>query len=122
MEEEKTCRECKYYERECEEEPCKNCRRAWCEPKTASYPDLWTAVNDEPEKDVVNHPAHYETGKFECFDVMKEALGMDIVKGFCLGNAFKYIYRCKRKGKETEDIKKAVWYLNKYLELEGAEC
>lgn len=23
-------------------------------------------------KDVVNHPSHYETGKFECIEVMEE--------------------------------------------------
>jgi hypothetical protein len=41
--------------------------------------------------DNVNHPSHYETGKFECIDVMREAIGEDKVKGFCLCNAFKYI-------------------------------
>jgi len=66
--------------------------------------------------DNVNHPSHYETGKFECIDVMCEALGADAVKDFCLCNAFKYIYRHKRKNGD-EDIKKAQWYLNKYIEL-----
>ncbi len=73
------------------------------------------------EEDVVNHPSHYESGKFECIDVMEEALGVDNVKGFCLCNAFKYIYRHRRKNGD-EDIKKAQWYINKYLELaEGTE-
>ena len=71
--------------------------------------------------DLVNHPEHYETGKFECIDVMEEALGKDVVKGFCLGNAFKYLYRCKHKGKELEDIKKAIWYLNRLVEGEQDE-
>ena len=66
--------------------------------------------------DVVNNPSHYCTGKFECIDVMEEALGIEAVKGFCLCNAFKYIYRNGRKN-GTEDIKKARWYLNKYIEL-----
>ncbi len=68
------------------------------------------------KEDIVNHPSHYESGKFECIDVMVEALGVDNVKGFCLCNAFKYIYRHRRKNGD-EDIKKAQWYLNKYLEL-----
>ena len=67
--------------------------------------------------DPVNHPSHYETGKFECIDVMKEALGDSVVKDFCIANSFKYIYRHKRKN-EIEDIKKAKWYIDKYLELE----
>jgi hypothetical protein len=67
-------------------------------------------------EDNVNHPSHYETGKFECIDVMREALGDDNVLGFCLCNAFKYIYRCGRKNGE-EDVRKANWYLNKYLDI-----
>ncbi len=71
----------------------------------------------EFSKDNVNHPAHYNTGRYECIDVMREALGTEVVKDFCLGNAFKYIYRCKRKN-GLEDVEKARWYLEKFLELE----
>lgn len=72
---------------------------------------------DKDEVDMVNHPSHYETGKYECIEVMVEALGADVVMHFCLGNAFKYLYRCRRKN-GVEDIEKARWYLNKYLELQ----
>ena len=74
-------------------------------------------TSSKKEKDNVNHPSHYETGKFECFDVMREALGDNVVKDFCIANSFKYIYRHKRKN-GVEDIKKAKWYIDKYLELE----
>lgn len=74
----------------------------------------------ENEPDLVNHPSHYETGKFECIDVMEEALGRDVVKGFCIGNAFKYLYRAKRKN-GLEDLKKAQWYLNKVISMEDAD-
>lgn len=67
--------------------------------------------------DNVNHPKHYETGKFECIDVMVETQGIEAVKNFCLCNAFKYIYRMRRKN-GLEDVKKAIWYLTKYVELE----
>lgn len=66
--------------------------------------------------DNVNHPKHYETGRFECIEVMEEALGTEAVKGFCLCNAFKYIYRCRNKN-GLEDIKKADWYLKKLIEI-----
>lgn len=68
--------------------------------------------------DNVNHPSHYETGKFECIDVMVEILGAEATKNFCVCNAFKYIYRHKRKN-GLEDIQKAIWYLNKAVELDG---
>ena len=66
--------------------------------------------------DNVNHPAHYNTGKYESIDVMVETQGVNAVKNFCICNAFKYIYRHRFKN-GVEDIKKAIWYLNKYVEL-----
>lgn len=68
--------------------------------------------------DNVNHPSHYETGSFECIDVMLETQGKEAVQSFCICNAFKYIYRHRNKN-GAEDIKKAIWYLNKFVELEG---
>ena len=66
--------------------------------------------------DNVNHPSHYQTGKYECMGVMLETQGEEAVKGFCICNAMKYLYRHKRKN-GVEDVRKAVWYLNRYLEL-----
>ncbi len=66
--------------------------------------------------DVVNHPAHYETGNFECIDVMLETQGKEAVLNFCICNAFKYLYRFRKKN-GLEDIKKAQWYINKFIEL-----
>lgn len=68
------------------------------------------------KKDPVNHPSHYETGKFECIEVMMEALGEEAVIDFCITNAFKYLYRAKRKN-GFEDIQKARWYLNKWADI-----
>lgn len=83
-------------------------------PGQYSYSDP-NEPNNGP--DMVNHPSHYETGKFECIEVMEEALGRDVVKGFCIGNAFKYLYRAKRKN-GLEDMKKARWYLDKIISME----
>lgn len=66
--------------------------------------------------DNVNHPSHYETGKYECIDVMIETHGIEAVKNFCICNAFKYLYRHENKN-GVEDVRKAKWYLDKYLEL-----
>lgn len=35
---------------------------------------------------------------------------------FSLGNAVKYVYRCREKNSRTEDLKKALWYLRDYQE------
>ena len=47
------------------------------------------------EYNEVNHPKHYTTGAggVECIDAMTELLGYDVTIGFCLGNAFKYLWR-----------------------------
>lgn len=68
----------------------------------------------ENSADNVNHPSHY-TGKYECIDVMQDVFGDEATNDFCLCNAFKYIWRARKKN-GLEDVKKAVWYLNKYVE------
>lgn len=67
--------------------------------------------------DMVNHPAHYETNGIECIDAMIASQGKESVKSYCVCNAFKYIWRHQHKGKSVEDIQKAIWYLNRYLNL-----
>lgn len=91
--------------------------RDWKKKVNAKSKHLADIVYEiDSKNDIVNHPGHYETGKFECIDVMQEALGVEAVKDFCVCNAFKYIYRHKRKN-GLEDIKKAKWYIDKYLDL-----
>lgn len=37
--------------------------------------------------------------------------------GFHLGNVLKYLVRAPRKGCELRDLKKARWYLDRYIAL-----
>lgn len=76
--------------------------------------DGHTKLQEEKIADNVNHPSHY-TGKYECIDVMQDVFGDEATDNFCLCNAFKYIWRARKKN-GLEDVKKAVWYLNKYIE------
>lgn len=69
------------------------------------------------KNDPVNHPEHYTSGSVECIDAMVASQGTGAVQQFCICNAFKYLRRWKRKN-GAEDIKKAIWYLNKTIELE----
>lgn len=65
-------------------------------------------------KESVNHPAHYggEDNTYEAIKVI-ESWGLD----FCLGNVVKYISRAGKKdlAKELEDLKKALWYLDRRI-------
>ena len=64
----------------------------------------------------VNHPTHYNTGAFECIEVMIDVFGVDAVKSFCICNAFKYLWIAEKKN-GIEDIEKEICYLTKYVEL-----
>lgn len=55
--------------------------------------------------DNVNHPAHYEAGPFECVELTR-------LYPFMGGNAIKYVYRHRLKGRGAEDLRKALWYLD----------
>jgi hypothetical protein len=67
---------------------------------------------DSPKPESVNHPAHYGGDTpYEAIKVI-EAWGL----GFHLGNAVKYISRAGKKGSEIEDLKKARWYLDRWIE------
>lgn len=68
------------------------------------------------EKDVVNHPEHYESGSYECIDEMLEVFGPEIVSHFCLCNVWKYRYRAMSKNGK-EDMEKSDWYMCKYIDL-----
>ena len=65
----------------------------------------------------VNHPSHYNQNGVECIDVIEASIGRQGAADFCMGNAIKYLYRHARKGHSVEDVQKAIWYLNKWIEL-----
>jgi hypothetical protein len=66
------------------------------------------------KKEMVNHPNHYggEDNQYEAIKVI-EAWDLD----FHLGNTVKYISRAGKKGtdKELQDLKKALWYLERKI-------
>lgn len=60
----------------------------------------------------VNHPKHYTQGQYEVIDVIE-----DWNLGFHLSNAIKYIARANYKGNKEEDLKKALWYIQREIGL-----
>lgn len=66
----------------------------------------------EPAADPVNHPTHYKVGGVETIDFI-EAKKLN----YNLGNAVKYISRAYYKGNVKQDLQKAVWYLNREIDL-----
>lgn len=69
------------------------------------------------EKEMINHPSHYNHGSMECIDAIVGAYGVDEAKVFCKINAFKYLWRLGHKDAEEQEIGKIKWYLDKYVNL-----
>ena len=85
----------------------------WSDDKLAIAYDHVYKNMDENVPDMVNHPQHYTQGGIECIDAMKSAFGADELAVYCKIAAFKYIWRCELKN-GSEDVKKAIWYLQKF--------
>lgn len=63
----------------------------------------------------VDHPAHYTAhpSGVECIQVVEHV-------GFNLGNAVKYIWRADLKGSAVDDLRKAIWYIERELQRRDA--
>jgi hypothetical protein len=62
-------------------------------------------------QDIVNRPKHYTShpSGIDCIQITEHM-------GFNLGNAIKYIWRCDLKKNDIEDLKKALWYIQREIE------
>lgn len=69
------------------------------------------ATKEPPLEDVVNKPKHYNTGNIECIEAIEESMSSVAFKGYLKGNCMKYLWRYDYKGKQVEDLQKAMWYL-----------
>lgn len=67
-------------------------------------------VEQVEPKEKVEHPLHYNlVPGVECIDVVENF-------NFNRGNAIKYIWRAGNKEEEMEDLRKAVWYLQREID------
>ena len=62
----------------------------------------------EQNTDLVNHPPHYTSHPSKI-----EAIEISELLPFCLGNAWKYVFRAGHKWDDVEDLRKAGWYLQR---------
>ena len=62
------------------------------------------------EKEMVDHPSHYNQG-IETIEYI-ESWSMN----FNTGNVIKYVTRAGYKNNQLEDLKKAMWYLDREIQ------
>tara|TARA_R100000231_G_scaffold115697_1_gene86154 strand:+ start:391 stop:681 length:291 start_codon:yes stop_codon:yes gene_type:complete len=70
------------------------------------------------ESDMVNHPPHYNQKGIECIDAIEAATDTGF-EYYLQGNIMKYLWRYRYKD-GSQDLKKALWYLNKLIEIRDA--
>lgn len=76
--------------------------------------------SDNQSSDAIN-PSHYKHNGIETIDYMKAVSTEEEFKGHLRLTAIKYISRLGKKDCPKQEIKKAIWYLNKLLEEYEAE-
>jgi hypothetical protein len=64
------------------------------------------------EPDMINHPPHYNQCGIEAIDVI-EAYAND---NYHRGAALKYLLRADYKGSKLEDLRKAIWYIEREID------
>lgn len=71
------------------------------------FPDMRLVASLDP----VNHPSHYTAhpSGIECIQITEHM-------GFNLGNAIKYVWRADLKGDALEDLRKAIWYIDREIQ------
>ncbi len=65
------------------------------------------------KQDTINSPDHYNQGAIECIQAIEASMSKEEFQGYLKGNAMKYLWRYKYKGKAKEDLKKNIWYINR---------
>jgi hypothetical protein len=74
--------------------------------------------------DPVHHPVHYANSPAKCLGCGRSIECIDVAEhwGFNLGNALKYLWRAGKKGSAKEDLRKAIWYIQRQIDrLDASE-
>lgn len=83
---------------------CEDCDTVRCD----AYPGACKARDHDP----VARPEHYTHSRIEVWDAIEE-WGL----GYRLGNVIKYVARADRKGNPIQDLRKALAYLTRELDV-----
>ncbi len=67
--------------------------------------------------EMVDHPSHYNSGDIEVIAAID-----DWKLSFHLGNVVKYVARAQYKGTLVQDLKKARWYLDRFIQLKERQA
>ena len=77
-----------------------------------SEPGSW--AHELALKDAVN-PDHYKVGGIEAIEYIKAKLSPEEFRGYCRGNALKYLSRAGHKDDTAQEYRKAIWYIERLI-------
>ena len=92
------------------------------------FKQIGIKANDETESivesenadtnEMVNHPPHYNQGKFETIDIIEDIVAGydDPVEAYLVGTTIKYLARANFKGAKKQDLEKAEFYLKRAID------
>lgn len=104
--------------------PCLNCVVFNCKGRSMDAEErigfckrVENHVKSSKDKEMVNHPSHYNQYPIETIDMMVSIFGKEATRQWCVMTAFKYRMRLGHKDDVQQDLAKEQWYLNKAKEL-----
>ena len=64
------------------------------------------------------NPAHYKQGRIEAIEIIEDVVAgaPEPVVGYHVGQALKYLLRVWHKENASQDLRKAIWYLNRAID------
>jgi hypothetical protein len=73
--------------------------------------EIHEMVSQIDHDDLIQHPKHYTShpSGIECIEITEHC-------NFCLGNAIKYIWRAGLKDGKVQDLRKAIWYIQREID------
>lgn len=88
----------------------------WADKTDNQIYECFALVEARQHTDMVEHPAHYNQGGIECIEAIKAAtVNKSGIEAVCVANVIKYLFRYETKN-GLEDVKKALWYLNRLID------
>ena len=75
-------------------------------------------ADQETKHDAVNHPRHYTSSPAKCLQCGEPIECIQVVEhqSFSVGNAMKYLWRAGLKDDAVQDLRKAIWYIQREIE------
>lgn len=69
-------------------------------------------------EDVINHPKHYNAGKYETIDIIEDIISNYEISqdAFLVGQIIRYLSRAPLKGDYAKNLQKAQWYMNRLID------